>query len=1476
MAKVRISANIQSKNKSGSVGEKSLKSQRTYQLGVVYKDIYGRETPVFTNSDASFTVPKRLCDKRNSIITNLKSDIPSWVDTFKFFVKETSNEYYNACMDRWYDAEDGNIWLSFPSAERNKIKEEGFIVLKKQSGLGGGAVYEEARYKVIDIQNEAPDFVKTDYEMYGTDTVRVQINGALPGGKTIKFKETTGSNGWFDSVFYDELKTGVSDTALVAGETDTGFIGWPLEDVVIRLSNSSGNSATEWLDVANIYKDADLFVELSKTLPGINADGDPGVMDSIIPDSGNPKDVVVKIAKKVTKNKSEFDGKFFVKISRDTTINERIRSVKTGTPNITIKHSIDQYYIDRDSGMSSSNSTNVGWADSFWSDFAEKWFIDKAQRQEVGSQTGSENYKGPFYDHDGFGIEGDGALGRDAAGPFDHKAELESTLELTLNKIWDFDKDGYDISAQKDVNQKVLDKLKKEGTMFRWKEDPFQHIYKITRAVDSSSGVNASSSYDWLNGLLNYSSNKHDRKIPENKAIRLYLNFKTTGWRLNLDQSNASAVYTFYPKDEAKYPFKYKNDYDNVPTYSGANDPWDPTKRGYGEYQTALGEPEYNTAGSYPSLSSGSWQEIDSGGSAGNPNWNPGSNAYAFRNTLEIVEINPGEQSDEFTEEPAIWETEPREDVGLDIYYEASQAYPKNLNNKTNELFAPYGCVVTSNDVIRIAPVGGTTNDWALHLPDNTVLYDWAPTGHGGDTILLNINTDEIGILQPLFPITQTPTGFNPVNPGYGNTATAFNLMNNFLVANGLKLRFTRIDGSYTTAKISHISGWYNGVWDQALQTYTTSPNYFINPSNYIGNSTDTVLIKLDRDLSKMNVKLPYFNCYSFGNGVESDRIRDDFNAVRLDKGVKVSTVLDEPYDEEQRTNGLIYSGLYNSTSGVNNLNQFIAAETITKDVNPSYGSIQKLKTRDTNLVAFCEDKILKIVANKDALYNADGNPQLIASNKVLGNVTTFAGEFGISKNPESYAEDSFRMYCTDKQRGKVLRISGDGITAISDYGMQDYFADNLKKNDTLLGSFDDRKQEYNLTLKNNTPRSDSPDVTISFSEAAKGWTSFKSFIQDNGLSLNNEYYTVKEGVLWRHHNDSVDRNTFYDDWTPSHVDVLFNEESATVKSFASMKYEGTQGKITQNLTDGEYYNNENTSTIPGFLGKQGWYVESGITDLQEAGEMEFKNKEGKWFSYMKGKPVAGANDLDSKEFSFQGIDLLESIVDNGGGGGSVISGCTDPSATNYDPLATIDDGSCIIPTYGCTDPNAINYDPTATQDDGSCVYQSNSFTITVQDIGDEDNPIILGCTDPTAINYDPTATADDGSCVYPVSGCTDSTATNYNPLATIDDGSCVYPNPCAGINPSVNMSVTSGAYPNIQVTPTSSAQDLPYTFELIHNPTGYIMIPNTNVGVGSNHNDGSGPSYYDNNIQAGQYTLNITTDSGCVFLDTNSNISIT
>ena len=193
-----------------------------------------------------------------------------------------------------------------------------------------------------------------------------------------------------------------------------------------------------------------------------------------------------------------------------------------------------------------------------------------------------------------------------------------------------------------------------------------------------------------------------------------------------------------------------------------------------------------------------------------------------------------------------------------------------------------------------------------------------------------------------------------------------------------------------------------------------------------------TGYFKIEKQVWKYSVELGWFNCYSFGNGVESDRIRDDFNAPQIDNGVKVSSTFLE-YGEENKTSSMIFSGLYNSTSGVNNLNEFNMAEKITKDLNTDYGSIQAMKTRDNDVVVFAEDKVLRVQSGgKDALFNADGQAQLTATNKVLGTSSPFAGDYGISKNPESLAFDAYRMYFSDKQRGAVLRLSGNGIIPIS------------------------------------------------------------------------------------------------------------------------------------------------------------------------------------------------------------------------------------------------------------------------------------------------------------------------------------------------------------------------------------------------------------------------------------------------------------
>ena len=143
-------------------------------------------------------------------------------------------------------------------------------------------------------------------------------------------------------------------------------------------------------------------------------------------------------------------------------------------------------------------------------------------------------------------------------------------------------------------------------------------------------------------------------------------------------------------------------------------------------------------------------------------------------------------------------------------------------------------------------------------------------------------------------------------------------------------------------------------------------------------------------------------------------------------------------------------------------------------------------------------------------MFNADGNPQLTANQNVLGQTIPFVGDYGISKNPESFASESYRAYFTDKQRGAVLRLSMDGLTPISDAGMSDWFGDNLESSKFLIGSYDQDKSKYNLVINYgnyfgtthlfqgkawNLINNDIGAYCLSFSERNKGWVTFNSFI---------------------------------------------------------------------------------------------------------------------------------------------------------------------------------------------------------------------------------------------------------------------------------------------------------------------------------------------------------------------------------------------
>ena len=130
------------------------------------------------------------------------------------------------------------------------------------------------------------------------------------------------------------------------------------------------------------------------------------------------------------------------------------------------------------------------------------------------------------------------------------------------------------------------------------------------------------------------------------------------------------------------------------------------------------------------------------------------------------------------------------------------------------------------------------------------------------------------------------------------------------------------------------------------------------------------------------------------------------------------------------------------------------------------------------------------------------------------------------------------------------------------------------------------------------------------------------------------------------------------------------------------------------------------------------------------------------------------------------------------------VPGCTVELACNYDVDATVDDGSCDFVsclTFGCTDSEACNYDDDATFDDGSCNYPAFPYDCEGNCVNDNDADgvcdefEIFGCTDQTACNYSSGATDDDGSCDYDCLGCTNPAACNFDGEALIDDGSCEF-----------------------------------------------------------------------------------------------------
>ena len=901
------------------IGRKSIKSLRTYDIGVIWGDKYGRETAVIAPSGGSLSVPKSRAEQSNFIDVTLENS-PSWANYYKFYVKETSNEYYNLALGRVYeDGEDNNVWLAFPSIDRNKIDEDTYLILKKGIGEDAKLITKEARFKIVAIENEAPEQIKTSFTKLlrtNTDTSR-QLNscvmwGGLNNGASSACNLPSGGanapvsgqlgfslrmDQWSNAHNVASKFMGLTSPKKIFDEVSSN----PGQDeLYVGFSKEVGNTQPEYSTKYHVIdvEEEDTLGPASSGLYIIKLASPILAQDSFITDSTllAADDIHVHFWKKTIENKPEFDGRFFVKIEKDAgnVVTENLISTTATVKNwgiitttnifkiedasLTSTHQSQEFSYEGSVGLNSASTTNrkADWNSHLkfgTSSTQGYWFIDKASFASVQPNS-SDNYKNVKTVHTGV-ASCDITSNVSSSLNYYFYGSVTGTITYNLGTINSILGTNHSTNIGNGASYGVLgmrgdhangsyqyldlsySKLGPRGAY--GKTTNYNHDWRVGDPANSAAA-------DEIDVVSNLKADSRFKIKGDNSVYRI---ISATKYRLYNYSGKTHVVNGPGPKFSIPvWPFGDLNFWSNLHISETAQHGLDINRRHTYRIKYELdstmdpNSPIYtqgNPTGAFPLTSNPSFAVADEDTSC----------------QLQFLSEFDTDEKNKISEHPAIFETEPKEDLGLNLYYEASNAIPTlPLTHANKYMFAPIGST--------IEPLYNNGEDF----PSGIFVAGWA-VKNGSHWIILS---DTL------------------------NSSQTSNLRNN-------GARVSRDDGSYTSFTIT---SWTNTSPGPGQPTNMLQPN----PDKRVG--------------------LGWFNCWSFGNGVESNRIGDTFNKPFITNGVKVSSTLEEEYLEENRKHGLIYSGIYNSNSGVNNLNQFIAAEKITKDINPIYGSIQKLYSRST------------------------------------------------------------------------------------------------------------------------------------------------------------------------------------------------------------------------------------------------------------------------------------------------------------------------------------------------------------------------------------------------------------------------------------------------------------------------------------------------------------------------------------------------
>jgi hypothetical protein len=323
-----------------------------------------------------------------------------------------------------------------------------------------------------------------------------------------------------------------------------------------------------------------------------------------------------------------------------------------------------------------------------------------------------------------------------------------------------------------------------------------------------------------------------------------------------------------------------------------------------------------------------------------------------------------------------------------------------------------------------------------------------------------------------------------------------------------------------------------------------------------------------------LKVTLDWFNAYSYGNAVESYKIKDEFNRKGLDTGIRVLSTTKDEYKQVIRKADVTWSDIYESELSFNGLSTFNLAMSNWTKLDQEDGSIQKLLNANGNLLIFQEDSIGVMPYNKNVIYDTQGGSVVGITTNVLDKQSyrPYAdGLYGTS-NPEGIVQVGNRTYFPDKMRGILGRLSTDGITPLNEIAFENYFSNLMttNKNGFLVGGYDPKHGEYLLALNIATEDAGIKNHTLAFKER-KGFPLFFTYKADFMLYADKELYLWKAGKMYLA-NSSETRNNYFGVQYKSKLQTVINDAPSDDKIFKNIFIESNDVwdvTLETNLTNG-------------------------------------------------------------------------------------------------------------------------------------------------------------------------------------------------------------------------------------------------------------------------------------------------------------------